>query len=79
MKKSILHLLICLNIAACMANGEDPDQLPHSTVSDLGLHCFLSQVCGSIVHLTKKNCYCKYNTDSDNIQTDNNKYCGRRL
>ena len=28
-----------------MANSIDPDQLPHSVVSDLGLHCLLRTVC----------------------------------
>ena len=28
-----------------MANSVDPDQIPHSVVSDLGLHCLLRPVC----------------------------------
>ena len=27
------------NNAVCMANSVDPDQMPHSVASDLGLHC----------------------------------------
>ena len=28
-----------------MANSVDPDQMPHSVASDLGLHCLLRPVC----------------------------------
>ena len=31
-----------------MANSVDPDQIPHSVASDLGLHCLLSPICPSI-------------------------------
>ena len=27
-------------MAELFANSEDPDQMPHSVASDLGLHCF---------------------------------------
>ena len=30
---------MCLNIAGCMVNSVDPDQMPCSAASDLGLHC----------------------------------------
>ena len=29
------------------ANSGDPDQMPHSLASDLGLHCLLSTLLGS--------------------------------
>ena len=28
-----------------MANSADPDQMPHSAASDLGLQCLLKSVC----------------------------------
>ena len=28
-----------LNIALCIANSADPDQMLHSAATDLGLHC----------------------------------------
>ena len=31
-----------------MANNVDPDQMPHSVASDLGLHCLLRPVCPNI-------------------------------
>ena len=31
-------------MAKLFANSEDPDQMPHSVVSDLGLHCLPSTV-----------------------------------
>ena len=46
---------MCLNISGRVANGVDPDQMPHSAASDLGLHCLLRHVClntlGSIQYL----------------------------
>ena len=30
---------MCLDMAICIANSVDPDQMPHSVASDLGLHC----------------------------------------
>ena len=36
----------CLyNIAGCMANSVDPDQMPRSAASDLGLHCLQRPIC----------------------------------
>ena len=37
--KSIYYSLMCLKVAGCVANSVDPDQMPHSVASDLGLHC----------------------------------------
>ena len=37
-----------------MANSEDPDKMPLSGISDLGLHCLFSPVC--------PNTYGKYGT-----------------
>ena len=34
-----------LNIAVCLANNVVPDQMPHSAVSDLGLHCLQIPIC----------------------------------
>ena len=31
--------------AGWMANSVDPDQMPHSVASDLGLHCLLRLAC----------------------------------
>ena len=33
------------NMAEWVANSIDPDQMLHSAVSDLGLHCLLRSVC----------------------------------
>ena len=30
-----------------MANSVDPDQMPHSAASDLGVHCLLRPVCSN--------------------------------
>ena len=53
LKFEIVHSITSccvLNIAVCMANSVDPDQMPHSAASDQGLHCFakayLSQYLG---------------------------------
>ena len=35
------------NIAVCMANSGDPDQMPHSAAYDLGPHCLQRPVCSS--------------------------------
>ena len=37
--KSILLPLSMCKIAELVANSVDPDQMPHSAASDLGLHC----------------------------------------
>ena len=31
-----------------LANSVDPDQMPHSVASDLGLHCLPKPICPSI-------------------------------
>ena len=36
---------MCLTNAAFLANNVDPDQMPHSMASDLGLHCFPRPFC----------------------------------
>ena len=38
------YLLLCLHIAECVANSVDLNQMPHSLVSDLSLHCLLRLV-----------------------------------
>ena len=30
-----------------MANSVDPDQMPHSVASDLGLHCLQKPICSN--------------------------------
>ena len=35
-----------------MANSVDPDQMPHSAASDLGLHCLQRPVCPNILGTT---------------------------
>ena len=42
---TIYYLMLCLNIAGWMANSVDPDEMPHSAVSHLGLHCLLRPDC----------------------------------
>ena len=37
--------LCVLNIVVYMANGVDPDQMPHSVASDQGLHCLQGPIC----------------------------------
>ena len=37
--------MLCLKIAGGVANGVDPDEMPHSAVSYLGLHCLPRPVC----------------------------------
>ena len=32
-------------LAVCMATSVDPDQVPHSVASDLGLHYLLRSIC----------------------------------
>ena len=34
-----------------MANSVDPDQMPHSAASDLGLHCLQRPVCVLILRV----------------------------
>ena len=34
--------MLCLKIAGCVANSVDPDEMPHSAASQLGLLCLLS-------------------------------------
>ena len=41
------YLLMCLNIAVCMANSVDPDQMPYSTATNLILHCLQRPICPS--------------------------------
>ena len=37
------------NRLTCLRNSADPDQMPHSVASDLGLHCLLRPVCPSVL------------------------------
>ena len=42
------HLTTCScaqNISGLVVNSVNPDQMPHSIASDLGVHCLLSAVC----------------------------------
>ena len=39
----IVHSTILWSV--CMANSVDPDQMPHSAASDLGLHCLQRPIC----------------------------------
>ena len=32
----------------CMAKSVDPDQMPHSAASDLGLHCLQRSICHNV-------------------------------
>ena len=49
---SKIYYLMCLKIAGLVANSIDPDEMPHSAASHLGLHCLLRPVC--------PNTHCKY-------------------
>ena len=46
--------MLCLKIAGTVANRVDPNEMPHSVASHLGLHCLLRPVCLTI------NTYGKY-------------------
>ena len=37
--------MLCLKIAGWVANSVDPDEMPHSAASHLGLNCLLRPVC----------------------------------
>ena len=37
--------MLCLKIAGWVANNVEPDEMPHSVASHLGLHCLLRSVC----------------------------------
>ena len=42
------YLFLCLKYCCvCKANSVDPDQMPHSVASDLGLHCLQKPICPS--------------------------------
>ena len=45
----VVYILLSADVsklfAVCIANSVDPDQIPHSAVSDLGLHCFQRPIC----------------------------------
>ena len=53
-KSTIYYPMLCLKIAKWVANSVDPDEMPCSAASHLGLHCLLRPVC--------PNTYCKYDT-----------------
>ena len=40
-KSNLLPVKMC-EIVGCLANSVEPNQIPRSAVSDLGLHCLLS-------------------------------------
>ena len=44
-----------------MTNSVDPDQMPHSAVSDLGLHCLQRPICPNTYgyYGTYNMCFCK--------------------
>ena len=44
-KIQLHYQLMYLKAARRVANNADPDQMPHSVASDLGLHCLLRPVC----------------------------------
>ena len=48
-KKSLFYYLL-KRLQQCWMSGNrvDPDQLPHSVASDVGLHCLLRHVCPNI-------------------------------
>ena len=41
---TIYYPMLCLKIAGWVANSVDPDEMPHSAASHLGLHCLLKPV-----------------------------------
>ena len=41
----------------CMANSVDPDQMPHSVASDLGLHCLQRPICHNRVIMAEQSGY----------------------
>ena len=48
-EKGLFHyLLMCLKYAEQVSNSVDPDKMPHSAASDLGLHCLFRSVCPNI-------------------------------
>ena len=40
----IYDMMMSSNTAGLVVNSADPDQMPHSVASDLGLHCLLRSV-----------------------------------
>ena len=42
---TIYFPMLCLKIAAWVANSVDPDEMSHSAVSHLGLHCLHRSAC----------------------------------
>ena len=42
---TIYYPMLCLKITGWMADSVDSDEMPHSAVSDLGIHCLLRPVC----------------------------------
>ena len=38
-------IILHKSYAAKLGNSVEPDQMPHSAASDLGLHCFPAQAC----------------------------------
>ena len=48
-----------------MANSVDPDQMPHTLASDLGLHCLLKPVCPNIYSY-----YSIISPDKESIELD---------
>ena len=43
--RTIYYPTLCVKIAEWGANSVDPDEMPHSVASHLGLHCLLWSVC----------------------------------
>ena len=63
---TIYYMLYCLKIAGWVEKRVDPDEMPHSVVSHLGLHCLLRPAC--------LNTYDKYGT-----KETSEVYCGNNL
>ena len=56
---TIFYQMLCLKVAGWVANSIDPDEMPHSAASHLGLHCLLRRVC--------PNTYSKYGIVVDTV------------
>ena len=48
--------MLCLKIAGGVVNSVDPDEMPLSAASHLGLHCLLRPVCLNTYGKIPKSC-----------------------
>ena len=55
---TIHYPMLCLKIAGRVANSVDPDEMPHSAASHLGLYCLLRPVCPNICGKYGRKCLC---------------------